>query len=380
MTAVFYLAWNYLRFHRWKSALLVGAVAVALAIPGGLWALAKQAERHLAARAGRTPLLVGSRGSALELTLNSLYFRAKPVPPMEYGEAKAITDSGLGAPIPLYVRFKSRQDLIVATTPEYFPFRGLTVAAGSQLTRLGDCVLGSRVAKRRGLKPGDSVVSSPEQAFDVAGISPLRMRVVGVLAPADSADDDAIFVTLRTAWVIEGIGHGHEDANKVHAPGADGGEYNEVTDANVDTFHFHGKTAEFPISAIIVVPADEKSATRLLGRYQAADNKYQMVEPARVMDDLLATVVTVRTIALTALAAVGVATLVLLGLVQALSLRLRKREMEILHHIGASKWRVGLLLASEGIGVLLLGGFLAVGLTLLMSEFGTAAVRYWLSQ
>ncbi len=382
MSSVLYLAWRYLRFHRWKTALLIGAVAVALYIPGGLWVLAKQGERHLAARAERTPLLIGSRGSALELTLNALYFRSKPIPPMTYADVQAIADSGLGTPIPLYVRFKSKQDPIVATGADYFDFRGLTVAAGSPLTRLGDCVLGWRVAKQRGLKPGDFIVSSPEQAFDVAGVAPLRMRVTGVLAPADTADDDAIFVSLKTAWVIEGIGHGHDDVTKVHPGGPDPEitEYNEVTAENVTSFHFHGKPDDFPVSAVIVVPADEKSATRLLGRYQAADNKNQIVEPSRVMADLLGTVVTVRTFALAALAVVGVATLMLLGLVQGLSLRLRRREIEILHHIGGSRWRVGLLLASEGIGVLIIGGLLAVGLTLLTSTFALEAVRYWLTR
>ena len=81
-------------------------------------------------------------------------------------------------------------------------------------SRVGDAVgrvVGSRVAKDLNVGPGDHVVSSPESVFDLAGVYPLKMRVAGVLAYADTADDDAIFVDLKTSWVIQGLGHGHQD-------------------------------------------------------------------------------------------------------------------------------------------------------------------------
>ncbi|WP_020475410.1 FtsX-like permease family protein [Zavarzinella formosa] len=380
MISILRLAWFYLRFHPWKTGLQVTAVMLVLAVPGILWTLARQGEHHLTERAAKTPLLIGSRGSPLELTLNSLYFRSDPLPPMKFGEVKRIEESGLGDPIPLYVRFKSQRDPVVGTAPEYFPFRGLRLKEGDGLGRLGDCVAGSRVAARRGIKTGDFVVSSPEQAFDVAGVMPLRMRVTGVLAESGTPDDDAIFTSLRTTWVIAGIGHGHENPDMEHAvPGATP-TYMEVTDANVNTFHFHGNRDDFPVSALIVMPGDEKSATRLIGRYQSPENPLQIVEPDRVMSGLLDTVVTIRAFALAALALVGLATVLLLGVLQALSFRIRRREIEILHQLGASRWRVRMLLASDAAGVFFLGALLAAGLTLLASGFGPATIRGLMSR
>lgn len=385
MISILYLAWRYLAFHRWKTMLMVGAIAIVLYIPAALWVLAKQGEQHLAERASQTPLLVGSRGSPLELTLNSLYFRTANIPAMKYGEVLHLSESGLGTPIPLYVRFKSKQAPIIGTSLDYFSFRKLKVVQGTPMTRLGDCVIGSKVAQRRGLKPGDAVISSPEQAFDVAGVSPLKMRVTGVLAYSDSPDDDAIFIDVKTAWVIEGIGHGHQDVTKNRPGGpvtttSDITEYNEVTDDNLDSFHFHGEPEQFPISGIVVLPNSDKSATRLLGRYQAADHRYQIVEPQRVMGDLLATVVTIRTFALTALALTGLATVLLLALVQALSLRLRQREIEILNHLGGSRFRVLALLGSEGLGTLFFGIVIATVLTIFTASDGTALLRYWMTR
>ena len=57
---------------------------------------------------------------------------------------------------------------------------------------------------------GGHVVSSPESVFDLAGVYPLKMAVVGVLAPTHTPDDDAVFVDVKTAWVIAGLAHGFD--------------------------------------------------------------------------------------------------------------------------------------------------------------------------
>ena len=57
-------------------------------------------------------------------------------------------------------------------------------------------VVGARAARELGVGPGDGLVSSPESVFDLAGVYPLRMRVVGVLAPAHGPDDLAIFAQM----------------------------------------------------------------------------------------------------------------------------------------------------------------------------------------
>ena len=117
------------------------------------------------------------------------------------------------------LREMADNDPIVGTSLDYFAFRGLRVERGRQMTRLGDCVVGAAVAEHRGLAPGGHVISSPESVFNLAGVYPLKMRVTGILAPAGTPDDDAIFVDVRTAWVIEGLAHGHTDLSK---PGAAG--------------------------------------------------------------------------------------------------------------------------------------------------------------
>jgi len=388
VTQVFYVAWRYLAYHRWKTITLVGAITLIVYLPIGLRVLVDQSSRQLTARADATPLLIGAKGSPLELVLNTLYFGSDHPAPTRYAEAMRVTESGLSATIPMYVRFRARGHPIVGTTLDYFDFRGLEVADGRNLAMLGECVLGSRAAESLGAGPGDYVVSSSESVFDIAGVYPLKMRVVGVLEFADSADDDAIFVDVKTAWVIQGLVHGHQDLNRPEAAagvlGREGNrvianasvvQYNEITEENLESFHFHGDLSDYPLTAVLVVPPDQRASALLQGRYQSDEDLAQIVTPVAVMEDLLGTILTVERFVVAGAVIVGLATLATAALVFLLSLRLRRRERLTLFKIGGSRLAVASVMASEVVVVLASGALLAAGLTLLTSQFGSLAIR-----
>jgi putative ABC transport system permease protein len=377
MNHILYLAWRYLLHHPTKTLLLSIAVAVTLFLPAGLLVLANQSEAEFTARANATPLLLGARGSPLELTLGSLYFRNVNLPVVPYGELNQLEEAKLGLPIPLMLKYRSGDDPIVGTSLDYLRFRKLRIVEGNHFTRLGDCVVGAKVAKQRGLKTGDKALSRPVEAFDVAGVHPLNMRITGLLAPTGTADDEAIFCDVRTTWVIAGLGHGHKK-NREPLPGQ-AGEYNEVTDDNLDSFHFHGDENSFPLSAIIVVPNDEKAATRLLGRYHTPTSTMQMIEPGTVMAELLANVVRIKKLALAALALVGLCAFLLVGLVLVLSYRQRSTERNFLMQLGASRRRVAFLILAEAGFVLVAGAALAALFTGLTWWFSTDVLRWWLA-
>ena len=389
MSGAFYLAWRYLAHHKVKSAILVLSMTLIFFIPSGLQVLVDQSEAEMRARAEATPLLVGAKGSPLELVLNSLYFSEGTPEAIRYGEVARIADGGLARPIPLYVRFRAGDAPIVATTIDYFAFRALTVERGRQIARLGECVLGARAAERLGAGPGESVISSPETVLDLAGTYPLKMHVVGVLARKGTPDDDAVFVDVKTGWVIQGLGHGHEDLTQPEAAprllqrkedgevvgNASVVEYNEITPENTDAFHFHGDLADYPISAILAIPPDHRSSTLLQGRYLSPDERHQILDPTTVLDELLGTVVRIKSYVVTAFVLVGLATLATAALVFLLSLRLRCREIETLRKIGASRAHVAAVLTSEIVAVLVLSAVLAGALTALTAFFGAEAVR-----
>ncbi len=95
------------------------------------------------------------------------------------------------------------------------------------------------------------------------------LQVAGVLAPSFGPDDRAVFVDIKTTWIIEGVGHGHQALDEPTAASgvlsregsritanASVVQYNEITAENADSFHFHGDLSDYPISAVIAVPRD----------------------------------------------------------------------------------------------------------------------------
>jgi putative ABC transport system permease protein len=388
MRDVLYLAWRYLVYHRLKTSILVSSITLIIFLPVGLNVVVEQSARHLTARAGATPLLVGARGSPLELVLNSLYFSSEHPELIDYSEVTRITDSGLADAIPLYVRFRSRIYPIVGTSLDYFAFRDLDFVSGRPMAVLGECVVGANVAESLGIAPGDAMISSPETVFDLAGIYPLKMKVTGVLARAATPDDDAIFVDVKTTWIIEGLGHGHQDLSAPEAaPGilsrseenivanASIVQYNEVTEGNIGSFHFHGNLAGYPLTAVLALPRNEKSGVILRGRYTDDGARSQIVRPVTVINELLDTILTIQQFIVSAVIMVGLATIATAALVFMLSLRLRRSEIDTMLKIGGSRPRVASMLLAEVFIVIILSSSLAAVLTLATWRFGPGVIE-----
>lgn len=388
MSDVLYLAWRYLAFNRGKAFVLVGSIGLILFLPAALQVVVRQGTRALTARADGTPLLVGAPGSATDLTLSALYFRPPAIEPTTYAEVERLAASGLAQAIPLHLRYEVRGQRIVGTSTDYLAFRNLRIAEGRRFALLGESVLGASAARALGAGVGDTVLSSPAGAFDVAGSFPLEMPVVGVLAPSGTPDDEAVLVDLKTAWVIAGLAHGHDD---VTAPGAESRvlerqegnvvanaallSYTRITPENIGSFHFHGDPSGFPVDAVLVVPRDRKSGVVLRGRYAEPGGDVQMVVPRRVIDEVVATLFSIRNAMLAVSLGLGVATIATAALVFALSIRLRRRELETMRRIGAPRGRVRAILATEVALVVAAAAVLAAALTFLVGRLGPSALR-----
>lgn len=362
-----YLAFAYLRYYWGRSLVLMLVAALILFVPVATQILLSTSERALVARGDATPLLLGSRGSQLDLTMAALYFSDERPEPVSMSAVEAVWDSGLAIPIPLHTAFSSGGFRIVGTSLDYFDFRNLALSDGRGLSVLGDAVIGSDVAAALGYGVGDTLVSSPENLFDLDGVYPLEMPIVGVLEPTGSPDDQAVFVDIKTAWVIQGIGHGHEDvvtaaevaAGSAAVANAAVVQYQRITDENIDSFHFHGSQDDFPASAVIVVPNDTRSATILKGRYLEAESPTQLIEPAGVIQGLVDRIFRIKSLLDVVTSIIAIAAFAAIGLAVFLSYRLRAGEIATAVKLGARRGMVLRLLSAETMTLLSLSTIIA---------------------
>ncbi len=373
-----FLAVRHLRHHRGRTLLLLIALALVGFLPLAVDGVVDAGERSLRGRAESTPLVAGAPGAPIDLVLSALYFRTPPEKSLRFGEIGTLTEGDLATALPLVLGDRVKGAPLVGADPGYLRFRGLQCADGRPYAVAGECIVGAAVANRTGIAVDDRITTEPREMFDLAGAYPLRMRVVGVLRPTGGPDDEAVLASLETAWVVQGLAHGHEKLEGSDDPelvmGRRDGvvvgtakvrEYVEITDDNRASFHFHGPAEDRPVTAAILVPRDRKSETILLGRADVGRLPMQVVRATEVVERLLVEVFRVRRILLSVLGAVAVATALLVAVVVALSIRIRATEIETMHLIGAGRLRVAVILGTEvailvgsAIGIAVAGGWL----------------------
>ncbi len=381
----FKLAIKYIRYHKLKSLVLVACIFLTAFLPIAIDLLLNEFEQKIVARAAETPLVIGARGSRFDLTLRSLYFKlgeseSEESKTIEFGEAAQIESTDWATAIPIHSKFTARGFPVVGTTLDYFPFRKLQLAQGDSLIQIGDALVGAGVAKKLGIRAGDKLLTDIESVISL-DTYPLKMQVRGVLAENGSPDDWAIFVDLKTAWIIEGIGHGHQSLEnadddkllsrndeKIVASAAVL-PYTEITEGNIESFHFHGDTATFPITSIIAIPPDAKSETILIGRYRDANSDQQLVVPADVINDLMGLVFRVKRFFDVNAILIAVSTILLLVLIMLLSMKLREREMQTMFKMGASRNTMALLQIGELSIIFLFSAILIAAAVLITRNF-----------
>jgi putative ABC transport system permease protein len=157
-------------------------------------------------------------------------------------------------------------------------------------------------------------------------------------------------------------------------------QYTQITPENIDSFHFHGDPADYPITAVIAVPHDRKAGAILRGRYVTAGGDSdtlsgQITVPADVVAELLANIFRIKSVLDAVILVVGLATALALVLVFALSLRLRQREIQTMFKLGCSRLITARLLGAEVLIILAASGLLTLGLLGVVSRFDEALVR-----
>lgn len=391
MKQSFYLAYKYLTFNKFRTLVLIASIGIIIFLPNGLQKLITESEQQMMSRANSTPLIVGAKGSSTDLVINSLYFQQEKIENIKSNVADKLDDTGLGYSIPILSAFNARGFPIVGTTLEYFTFRKLNLQNGRNITYIGECVVGYKVAQDLNLSPGDSLISSPENYFDFAGVYPLKMNVVGILNPSDTPDDKAIFTDLKTNWIIVGLGHGHQDVTKTTdqsiilnkdssnvTANAKLFIYNEINQKTLESFHFHGDIRNYPITSVIFVPKDQKSNTILRGRFEAAELPNQIVVPVKVVGNLLQSIFRIKEIFNTVFVLVGFATILILGLIVTLSIRLRKDEIFTMFTIGSSRAKVTEIISFELLIIIICSAAVALVLYYLTGFFIEEFINYYI--
>lgn len=377
-----FLGWAWLRSGPVRTAVLVAGTTLALLLPVFTLVATDVVEHRLLERARSSPVLIGHVGDEFDLTMAALYFRGQVRDPVPFGEVGRVSGRGYGLAVPLHVRHTVDGVPLVGTSLEYFEARGLRPAQGRLPALLGEVVVGAEAARAARLGPGDTVRNDSTNLYNLAGSYPAVLQVVGVLGPTGTPDDDALFTSAQTAWMLDGSIHGHAEVTREQALNPDAAEdenleataaifmFPEVSDKTRATFHLHGDASTQPVTAVLVFPPDGRAHDQLLGDY-ALESTVQAVLPEAVIRTILGIVLQVRDALTATFAVVAVAMAAFIALVFSLSLRLRTAELELMRRMGCSRRRIALIVGAELAVVLLV----AVALTGVCTWAGLSWLR-----
>lgn len=355
---IFFLAFKYLIHHRLLSFILITCMAITWFIPLFTIRISQYANQTLMARANATPLIIGRKGGKLSLVLNTLYFRSSPPELLQYKMVKNLQTNIQGSVIPIHNLYRSKSHPVIGTSPDYFIQRNLQVRSGTLPLKIGDVVLGDLVAGQLNLKPGDHLLSDTGNLYNISAMYPLQMNVVGILDHQNTPDDHAVFVDIKTTWIMDGLLHGHEDAQKLDMTqvAEDTGnkrvlnakvhEYTKITKENIQSFHFHGSNDKYPLTAILVYPKNDKESTLIKSEINLSE-LHQAISPPQIIRQLMELVFNIQKMLSFYFILISLTTILFLCLFIILTLKLRLRERHLFQMIGGSPNTIFMLMFIE---------------------------------
>jgi putative ABC transport system permease protein len=331
---------------------VLGIVLLALGIATLVFVVLVQSQltRQLEQDARNIDLVVGAKGSPLQLVLSAIYQVDVPtgnVPLAALAELRA--NRLVRQAVPLSMGDSYRGFRIVGTEPAFLELHDARLAAGTLWQAPMQVVAGAEVARVTGLRTGAEFLGTHGLAEGGAEHDDARFRVVGVLATTGSVIDRLLLTDTASVWQV------HE------------GEAADEQERKV-------LEAEREVTAILVRYASPMGAA-IVPRQVNAENRLMAAAPASEIARLFAVVgVGIDTLRGFAWILLGTS---LLALFVTLfnALEERRYDIAILRLIGASRWRVaGLMLLEAWV----LGG-LAIALGVTLGLAAVAVVGHWLA-
>ncbi|WP_174275275.1 ABC transporter permease [Sphingomonas bacterium] len=203
------LALAYLR-DRWLATMLnVLLLALAVATLVLLLDVSTQAADRFEADARGIDLVVGAKGSPLQLVLSAVYQIDAPTGNIPLASIDLLRrDPSVAMVVPLAMGDGFRGFRIVGTDPGYLPFRGARLASGRIFRASGDAVVGAEAARRSGLTIGRRFIGSHGLEHEGGPAHAQHpFTVTGILTPTGSVADRMILVSVETVWDVHGIAH-----------------------------------------------------------------------------------------------------------------------------------------------------------------------------
>ena len=324
-------------------------------------------------------IVVGAKGSPLQLILSSVYHIDIPTGNIAYSQAKKIMNNPqIEESIPLALGDNWRGFRIVGTTTNYIRHYDMSLSTGRYWDQNFEVVVGSSV----NLDIGDEFMGVLGLLDNGSSHEEHKYDVVGILKPSGTVLDRLILTSLNSVLDIHGLHkvdnsfeknhehqHDHEHHKEEHHDVHEHDHYKEKHKSEDENHHKHSKndkqtnkTNELGSSEITALLIKTKSpiANINLPRSINRESSLQAANPALEINRLISLFgIGSKSFAILSLILILIASLnIFSGL--ASNLENRMGDLAVLRAVGFSKKRIFKIIVLEGILVVLIGIILGI--------------------
>lgn len=361
---LFKLSYSYLKRRALNSFLNILLLSFGIATVVILLIFSYQLEENLFKNAQGVDVVVGAKGSPIQLILSSIYQIDSPTGNIDLADAKELMNNRMVASaVPLALGDNFRGYRLVGTTPDYLELYGAGLTEGTLWDHEYEIVAGAKAAENESLEPGDTIISSHGMLGEGSDHENHEMHVVGVLEPTGGIIDRLILSGVETMWRI----HAYEETGEM-----DGNqEQSQIADEN-QAGHDHSHGSQITDSSYLDDRNNDEQITSMLisyssplaaaqfPRYVNAETSMQAAAPAVEITRLL-NLLGVGLDAIQIFAYVLIFASVL-GIFIALlnSMKERKYDLAIMRTLGGYRWKLFMHIIIEGILIAVAGALLGM--------------------
>ena len=297
-------------------------------------------------------MVVGAKGSPLQLILSSVYHIDSPTGNISLKDAENISKNRMvGSSIKILYGDNHKGFRIVGAEKKFIELYKGVIKDGKEWNSPYEVLVGSKVYEKLNINLGDNLVSSHGLRETGQSHDEGTFKVVGLLKPSNSVIDQLIITSPESVWDIHDT-HNHEDDHK----------------------HEHEDDHENEY--------DDREITAMLIKFKSPMNIIQFPRQINENTNLQAAVPSYEISRLFKLFGFGIETLSYLAYLIILvsgfslfinlfnSMRERKYEMALIRTLGASRFQLSSMITLESL-VLTISGFV---LGILFSRFGVMFV------
>lgn len=305
----------------------------------------KQIEEKFTRNVAGIDMVMGAKGSPLQLILSSIYQIDAPTGNISLEEATRLTRSPLvKSVIPLSMGDSYQGYRIVGTNRKYLEHFEAQFEQGKAFSQAMEVVLGAKTAKNLGLKVGDGFAS--QHGFDKESDKheKQKFKIVGVLKNNNSVLDQIIITPLESVWAV------HEN----HEPEQEGKGANALKLLEENPSAEPHDHEEQEITSMLI-KFRNPAMGMMMARNINVNSTMQTATPAIEINRLFALmgfgIDALKLIALVIIIVSGLSVFVSLYN----SLKERKYEMALMLSMGASRTKLFFLLLLEGLIISVIG-------------------------